>query len=96
MKSFYTLDQVEAALGDGGSFNPNQSFSTVGQLVDALVNLGNTDKVLSQHDDHRSLKSRLSEKFLGSHLENVDTDEFDLEIREVLDQASIIFRHWEA
>lgn len=84
------LEQVADILGDGGPFGPDQTFDTVEQLVDALVDLGNTDKVFVRHDDHLGLKSGLSEEFLQTPLEEIDEEKFEDDIKEVLDQANTI------
>jgi len=84
------LEQVAEILEDNGPFNPNQTFDTVEQLVDALVDLGNTDKVFVRHDDHLGLKSDLPSDFLATPLAEIDEEKFESEIKAVLDQANII------
>lgn len=42
MKKFESLEDIAHVLGDGGPFNPDIEFETVEDLVDALVDLGNT------------------------------------------------------
>ncbi|GHU08273.1 hypothetical protein AGMMS50225_06590 [Betaproteobacteria bacterium] len=90
MSKFENLEQVAKNLGDGDPFNPDVTFDTVEQLVDALVDLGSIDKVFAYHDDFLGLKSDLSKKFLRSHLESVDEEKFPGEIEQVLEQANII------
>lgn len=85
------LQQVAEILGDGGPFGANQTFETVEQVVDALVELGNTDKVFVRHDDHLGLKSGLPEEFLNTPLDEIDGGRFEEEIKEVLEQANTIF-----
>ncbi|MEB2600051.1 hypothetical protein SB384_10440 [Burkholderia cenocepacia] len=90
MQKYENLEQVAEFLGDGGSFSPDQKFDTVEELVDALVDLGNSDKVFVRHDDHLGLKGGLPKSFLKTALEDIDTEEFEPEINEILDQANII------
>lgn len=89
-KKCENLEQVADILGDGGPFGPDQTFDTVEQLVDALVDLGSMDKVFVRHDEHLGLKSGLSEEFLQTPLEEIDEEKFEDEIKEVLDQANTI------
>lgn len=77
-------------MGDSGPFGPDTHFETVEQVVDALVELGNIDKVFVRHDEHLGLKSDLSEKFLAAPLSAIDNPEFGQDIEAVLDQANII------
>lgn len=90
------LEQVAEKLGDGGPFNPDTNFKTVEEVVDALVGLGNTDKVFAHHDDHLGLKSDLSKEFLETSLDEIseydNQEKFEEEIKEVLDQANTIIR----
>jgi hypothetical protein len=90
MSKCENLEQIAEILGNGGSFGPDKNFDTVEQLVDALVDLGNTDEVFVRHDDHLGLKSGLSEDFLRTPLESVDEEKFESEIKEVIDQANTI------
>lgn len=86
-----SLGQVAEIIGDGGPHAPDRTFDTVGELVDALVNLGNTDEVIAFHDDHLGLKDNLPDAFLKAPLHSVDDDEFASEIDAVLEQANTIF-----
>jgi hypothetical protein len=92
MSKCENLEQVAETLGDGGPFAPDQTFDTVGQLVDALVELGRTDKVFAFHDDHLGLKDDLPSDFLETPLADLDEEEFESEIDKVLDQANRIIR----
>ena len=64
---------------------------TVGELVDAVVELGNTPKVFVHHDDHLGLKSSLSDDFLKTKLSDIKGDSFAPEVEKVLEQANTIF-----
>lgn len=90
MKKFENLDDVAQFLGDGGPFNPDVEFNTVEGLVDALVDLGNTDKVYAFHDDHLGLMSALPSDFLRSSLSDADKPKFEAAKEAVLEQANII------
>jgi hypothetical protein len=90
MSKFKDLKQVADILGDCGPFGPAQTYDTVEQVVDALVELGNTDKVYVRHDDHLGLKGDLYKEFLDTRLEQIDEDKFEDQIEKVLDQANII------
>ncbi|WP_273429735.1 hypothetical protein [Chitinibacter tainanensis] len=90
MKAFDNIEDVAQALGDGGPFAPDIHFDTVEQVVDALIELGCTDKVFVYHDDHLGLKRNLSDKFLAAQLSDIENPEFQLDIESVLDQANII------
>lgn len=65
---------------------------TVGELVDAVVELGNTSKVFTFHDDHLGLKSNLSDDFLKTKLSDLEDDSFSPEVEEVLEQANRIIK----
>ena len=80
-----TIDELAFQLSD----NPSD-FHTVGDLVDALVDLGNTDKVYVCHDDHLGLKMDLSSTFLCTPIDEVDDLQFEEEVSRVLEQANII------
>ncbi|MFP1983361.1 hypothetical protein ACLEE6_03105 [Lonsdalea quercina] len=84
------LEQVAEIIGNGGPFSPNSTFKNVEQLIDALVDLGNTDKVFVRHDGHLGLKDSLPNEFLRTPLANVDEEKFESEIKEVLEQANKI------
>lgn len=84
------LEQVADILGDGGPFTPNRTFNNVGQLVDALVSLGNSDEVFARHDDHLGLKNDLPIDFLRSPIVGINEEKFEKEIEQVLNQANII------
>ena len=84
------VNDAAEAIGDGGPFNPDAEYETVEELVDALIDLGNTDKVFVQHDDHLGLKDGLSSEFLNSSLDDAENEEFESQLEEVLDQANII------
>lgn len=90
MKKFESIGDVANILMDGGPFNPDADYETVEEVVDALVDLGNTDKVFVHHDDHLGLKSSLSEAFLKSQLGEIDKPEFESDIEAVLEQANAI------
>ena len=77
-------------MGDGGPFNPDIEYETVEDLVDALVDLGNTDKVFARHDDHLGLKGDLPADFLNTPLSEADKPKFESAIEAVIEQADII------
>lgn len=90
MSKIENLEELAEKLGDGGPHNPDTTFNTAGEIVDSLVDLGNTDKVFVRHDDHLGLKNGLSEEFLNTPLDEIDEEKFEDEIKEVLDQANTI------
>jgi hypothetical protein len=90
MKKFESLEDIAHALGDGGPFNPDIEYETVEDLVDALVDLGNTDKVFARHDDHLGLKGDLPADFLNTPLSEADKPKFESAIEAVIEQADII------
>ncbi|KRW52579.1 hypothetical protein AO724_06490 [Aeromonas allosaccharophila] len=90
MKNFEDLDDVAQFLGDNGPFNPDVEFDTVEELVDALVSIGNTDKVYAFHDEHLGLKDDLPRAFLNSSLSDIDDIKFEVAIEAVLEQANTI------
>lgn len=90
MKKFENLKDIAQALGDGGPFNPDTEYETVEDLVDALIDLGNTDKVFARHDDHLGLKSDLPADFLSAPLSEADKPKFESAIEAVIEQADII------
>lgn len=80
-----TLDELAFQLSDDPS-----EFRTVSDLVDSLVDLGNTDKVYVRHDDHLGLKMDLSSTFLCTPIDKADAIQFEEEVNRVLQQANII------
>ncbi len=80
-----SLSELASQLSD----NPFD-FRTVGDVVDSLVDLGNTDKVYARHDDHLGLTSDLSNAFLRAPLAEADSPEFEVEVNLVLEQANTI------
>lgn len=90
MKKFDNLNDAAEVMGNGGPFNPDTEYETVEEFVDALVDLGNTDKVFVRHDDHLGLKDSLSSEFLNSSLEDAEDERFESQLEEVLDQVNII------
>lgn len=81
MRKFQTIEDVAQTLGDRGPHNPDVDFETYGELVDALINLGNTDKVFVHHDDHLGLKDDLSEDFLNSEIDDDNSQQYESETR---------------
>ena len=90
MNKCENLEEVAEVLGDGGPFAPDRTFDTVAQLVDAVVDLGNSDEVYAFHDDHLGLKRDLPRAFLASPLAELDEEKFESEIEKILDQANRI------
>jgi hypothetical protein len=90
MTQLETIEEVAGALGDGGAFGPNVEYNTVGELVDALVDLGNTDKVFARHDDHLGLKSDLPIALLNSTLIDAQNPDFESDVEAIIEQANII------
>lgn len=84
MNEYRTLEQVARIL------DPGRAFYTVGDVVNAVVDLGNTDKVYTYHDEHLGLKENLSPEFLKTPLEELVEENHREDIQEVLGQASII------
>lgn len=90
MSKIETLEQVAEKLGDGGPHNPDTVFTTVEEVVDALVDTGNIPKVFAFHDEHLGLKSSLPEELLKTPIDEVDEDKFEEEIKNILDNANRI------
>lgn len=90
MSEFESIDEVAEALGDGGPLAPDVEYKTVGELVDALVRLGNTDEVFARHDDHLGLKSDLSNELLQSSLRDAGNPKFEADVEAIVKQANII------
>ena len=92
MKKFENIEDAAQALGDGGPFSSDTEFETVGEFVDALVELGNTDKVFARHDDHLGLKDDLSSELLASPLSDVEEEKYEDQLENILDQANTIIQ----
>jgi hypothetical protein len=90
MKKFDNLEDAALAIGDGGPFSSDTVHKTVGEFVDALVEIGNTDKVFVRHDDHLGLKDDLSSELLALPLNDVPEEKYEDQIENILDQANII------
>lgn len=68
---------------------------TTRDLVEAIVNLGNTDAVTLSYDDHRGLKSGLPEEFLATPLSEIKGEvkgKFEDEIKKILDIANPVIK----
>lgn len=89
-KEFKNLEDVAQKLGNGGDLNPDKKYETIQEVVDDLIELGYTDKVYAFYDDHVFLKDDLPDEFLNSSLDTLDTDKFEEEIDNVLEQANRI------
>lgn len=92
MKELKTLTEVAQKLSDGGPYRPDDHFDTVQQLVESLVNLGNTPAVFDWHDDHLGLMSRLSDEFLALPVIIADDSGLDDQIQAVLEEANTIIK----
>ena len=92
MKKFDNLEDAAQALGDGGPSSSDTEYDTVGEFVDALVELGNTDKVFVRYDDHLGLKNDLSSELLASPLSDVAEEKYEDQLENILDQASKIIQ----
>lgn len=90
MSKMKSIEEVAAALGDGGPHNPDVEFKTVRQLVSALVDLGNSPEVFVRHDDHLGLESSLTDELLNSPLSELDKPKFESSAEEIIEQANII------
>lgn len=88
---YKTLPDAAFALGEGsGDYGTDKQYETVRDLVNDLVELGNTPKVYAHHDSHLGLESELSDDFLNSKIEEIDGDKFEEEIELVLDEVNSI------
>lgn len=92
MDQYKSLKEVAEVIGDGGPFTPDVSFETVGELVEAIVAMGNEPQVFALHDDHLGLTDSLPADFLSSKIANVDKDKFSDDIEEVVEQANKIIK----
>lgn len=90
MQKICSLEELSQHLGQRDMFSADIHHDSIENLVDALIELGSTDKVYASHDDHLGLKNGLSEAFLNSNIEGDDTEKFGLEVHDVLEQANII------
>ncbi|MEY8252840.1 MAG: hypothetical protein RPR91_10670 [Colwellia sp.] len=86
-----TLDEAACILGDGGDSGRDLEINTNSELVDALVELGNTDKVFEGHDEHLGLVAELSPEFLKADVSG-DSEEFKADTELVLEQFNAIYR----
>ncbi len=83
-KKFDNIDQVINELSD---YFEGSEFKTNENVVDAIVELGNTDKVYAFDDDHLGLKDDLSRKFLEASTEHAGNVEFEPQLDKLLEQA---------
>lgn len=90
MKKLQSMDDVIQALGTYGVVDPGVNYETVEEIVDALVELGKTDKVFALYAGHFGLKDRLSKQFLKSAPSDSGKAEFESELGLVLEQAGRI------
>jgi len=85
------LEDAAEKLGSGrGSYGMDQVYSTVGDLVDDLIDAGNQDEVFVHTDSHLGLKNELSDMLLKTSIEDVDTSKYQGEIEAILDECSYI------
>ncbi|MCW1833554.1 hypothetical protein [Pantoea ananatis] len=90
MNKYKNLQEVADYLGNGGPFNPNEHYRNVGEMIDAMVFLGNTEQVYVHHDDHVVLKDGLSQNLIDSPIDDIDEEKYANEIEEILWQANKI------
>ena len=88
MEKIENIQKLAEKLGDRGSMNPNEEYETVGDVIDALIDLGNIPKVYAFHDEHNNLE--ISEKLTNTSLEELDESKFESEIEEIIEEANII------
>ena len=88
MRDLHDLQDVSDALGNNGDWAPPTIYKTVGDLVDDLVDTGNT--VYERHDDHLGLKDELPEDLLKTPLDDVDECKFKDAVDKIVEQAQII------
>jgi len=91
MAKLNSIEDVANRLGDRGPFASDIKFKDCGEVIDALVNLGNSDKVHAFHDDHLGLENDLSQNFLDASVEEVNNEKFESDVELVLEQAERIF-----
>lgn len=90
MSKFESIEEVAAALGDGGPHNPDVQYNTVKELVDALVDRGNSPEVFVRHDDHLGLENDVPDELLKSPLSELEKPEFESVAEAIIEQANII------
>lgn len=88
MKEFKNIEELANNLGDGGQFNQDKEYSTIGEVIDDLMNLANTDKVYAFYDEHQGFSP--SDKFRNSSLEDATKEDFESEMEELLEHANNI------
>ena len=88
MEKIENLKELAENLGDRGSMNPDKEYETVGEVLNDLIDLGNTDKVYAFHDDHNGLN--ISDELKNTPIIELDKSKFESEIEEIIEQANII------
>ena len=91
MKNNENLEDIAQELEENDLVS-SDDLDTVENLVDRLVELGNLDQVFVTHDDHLGLKDNLPSDLLelSLPLSNTNAENFEDEIKEIVDQANII------
>ena len=85
MKEFKDLNEIVNDFEDD-----DKDYKTVEDVVDELVERCSLDNVYPFHDDTLGLKENLSEEFLNTNLDDIDTDKFSEEIENIKEEAKII------
>ena len=85
MKKAKTVEDVIAKL------DKEDGCETYRDVVDALVEVGNTDEVVAFHDDHLELSDNLSEEFLDLKIDDHTSEMFEEEIEVIVDESNTIF-----
>lgn len=70
-----TLEELVEALNE--IEEEPKEYIIVNDVVQEIVAIGNTDKVFAFDDDHLGLEDDLSDEFLNSKLDNIDTEEHE-------------------
>lgn len=65
-------------------------YNDIQEVVNEIVERGNSEHVYAFHDDHLGLESDLGSDFLKLKHENLNTDKHEDQIEMILDQANTI------
>jgi capsule polysaccharide export protein KpsE/RkpR len=71
-----------------------KEYNTVQEIVNEIVERGNSEHVYAFHDDHLGLESDLGSDFLNLKIVDINTDKNEEKIDMIVDQANTISNYY--
>lgn len=71
-----------------------KEYNTVQEIVDEIVERGNSEHVYAFHDDHLGLEGDLGSAFLNLKIEDLNTEKYEEKIDMIVEQADTISNYY--